>query len=119
MRMRNGYGLCAALMIGDLLVFWLLKQLGVLRVGHIPPNWVKVTFLVPLYASSLLFLALLLCGAKAGITYDPNGGRKVRFSENPLYFSVVFVMSLVAAILMLYWLTVVLLDNPASTGYVH
>jgi len=119
MRMRNGYGLCAALMIGDLLVFWLLKQLGVLRVGHIPPSWVKVTFLVPLYASSILFLALLLCGAKAGITYDPNGGRKVRFSENPVYFSVIFTISLVAAFLMLYWLTAVMLGDPASTESIH
>lgn len=109
MRMRDGYGLCAALMFGDLFVFWLLKQFGVFKIGEVPPNWVRVIFLVLLYASGIIGMSLLLYGAKVGITYDR--GRKIKFSENPFYFWVVFIMSVSAFVLLLYGLTIVLLGR--------
>ena len=109
--MRNWALVCVAIMTGDLVIFWLLKQLGVFSIGEIPPTWVKVAFLVPLYASAVIFMSILLFGAKIGIVYDSMGGRKILFKENPFYFLVVFVINLSACILMFVGLTIVLLNN--------
>jgi hypothetical protein len=100
--MRDGYLLCVALLFGDGLVFWLCKQFGAFQAGHIPPNWVKVVFTLPVFAASVIAVSLLICGAKAGIVYDFNGGRKLKFSENPFYSSIVFAISLFGCTLMLF-----------------
>jgi len=94
--MRKWYLLPIALIFGDLAIFMVLRQLGVLRLGHIPPNWVKVAFFAPLGVASLVAVCIVLCGAKAGVTYDFTGGAKVKFSNEPLRFVICFTFQLVA-----------------------
>lgn len=84
--MRNGYLLCAALIVGDLLVFLLLKTFGVLRVGTLPPNWVKIAFLLPLDIAWAVGILATIRGATQGVTYSSLGGSEIKYSNEPFRF---------------------------------
>jgi hypothetical protein len=84
--MRKWYLLPLVLIVGDLAVFWVLKQFGVLRLGHIPPNWVKTAFLLPLDIAWMAGLFAVIRGAVQGVAYSSLGGSEIKCSNEPLRF---------------------------------
>lgn len=84
--MRNGYLLCAALIVVDLLVFFMLKTFGVLRADTLPPNWVKIAFLLPLDIAWMVGILATMRGAAQGVTYTSLGGSEIKYSNEPFRF---------------------------------
>lgn len=86
MKMRNVYLFCAALISLDVLVFWLLKQIGVLSNSKMLPGWVKIVFLAPIDMAILICLIMTIHCVKVGVIYSSMGGSEILFSEEPLRF---------------------------------
>lgn len=90
--MRKFYGMLAGVMLGDLLVFWLCKKLGVLGTSGNAPAWALYAFATPLVIVGLVGFLLGMYDLRSGWTYSVNGGERVYFREQPLayLFNVLF-----------------------------
>lgn len=109
--MRNIYLFCAALISLDVLVFWLLKQIGVLSNSKMLPTWVKIAFLAPIDMAILICLIMTIHCVKVGVIYSSMGGSEILFSEEPLRFIFNVITQILSFSVILIFMTAIVIKS--------